>query len=61
MGHLADMNMNWFTHLWTAWGLALMFLIGGLRLVGHGLLPFIDTKAGQHTVTLARRRMGHDE
>tara|TARA_B100000459_G_scaffold75423_1_gene42005 strand:+ start:61 stop:300 length:240 start_codon:yes stop_codon:yes gene_type:complete len=61
MGHLNDVDMNWFAHLITAWGMAAMFLFGSVRLLVHGLLPFIDVKAGQNTVANVRRRMGHDE
>ena len=39
----------------------LLLLIGGVRLLIHGLLPFVDTEAGQRTVTKARRRMGHED
>tara|TARA_B100000900_G_scaffold115999_1_gene97630 strand:- start:1577 stop:1816 length:240 start_codon:yes stop_codon:yes gene_type:complete len=61
MGHLNDVGMNWFAHLITAWGMAAMFLLGSVRLLVHGLLPFVDVKAGQNTVANVRRRMGHGE
>jgi len=61
MGHLNDVNMNWFTHLFTAWSMAAMFLFGSVRLLVHGVLPFVDDKAGQNTVARVRRRMGHDD
>ena len=41
--------------------MAFVFLFGGMRLLVHGLLPFVDTEAGQRTVSTARRRMGHEE
>jgi hypothetical protein len=41
--------------------MAAMFLLGSVRLLVHGLLPFVDVKAGQNTVANVRRRMGHDE
>ena len=61
MGHLNDVNMNWFTHLFTAWSMAAMFLLGSVRLLVHGVLPFVDDKAGQNTVARVRRRMGYDD
>jgi len=61
MGHLDDVNMSWFAHLRTAWGMAAVFFIGSIRLLVHGILPFVDDKAGQTTVAKARTRMGHDD
>ncbi len=61
MGHLEDVGKGWFSHLKGAWGMAFVFLFGGMRLLVHGLLPFVDTEAGQRTVSTARRRMGHEE
>lgn len=61
MGHLADVGMSYFGHMRTAWGMAFVFLLGALRLVVHGILPNVDTMAGQTTVAKARQRMGHDD
>jgi hypothetical protein len=61
MGHLEDVGMGYFAHLKTAWGMAFLLLFGGVRLLIHGLLPFVDTEAGQRTVTKARRRMGYED
>ncbi|DAC36679.1 MAG: hypothetical protein CMA08_04495 [Euryarchaeota archaeon] len=61
MGHLEDVNMTWFAHLRTAWGMAIVFFIGSVRLLVHGILPFVDDKAGQTTVANVRKRMGHND
>ena len=61
MGHLDDVGMGYFAHLRTAWGMAILLMFGGMRLLVHGALPFFDIEAGQQTVTRARRRMGYDD
>ncbi|MEC8625981.1 MAG: DUF6356 family protein [Candidatus Thermoplasmatota archaeon] len=44
MGHLEDVGMGYFAHLKTAWGMAFLLLFGGVRLLTHGLLPFLTSK-----------------
>jgi hypothetical protein len=50
MGHLADIDKSYFSHLLGAWKMAFWFILGGFRLIVHGILPNIDTKAGQDIV-----------
>mgnify|MGYP006169379257 CR=1 FL=1 len=50
MGHLADTNNSYFSHLIGAWKMAFWFILGGFRLIIHGVLPNFDTNAGQKTV-----------
>ena len=50
MGHLADINKSYFTHLVGAWKMACWFALGAERLIIHGLLPNVDVEAGQKTV-----------
>jgi hypothetical protein len=50
MGHLKDINKSYFAHLIGAWKMAFWFFLGSLRLIIHGLIPNLDTQAGQNTV-----------
>ncbi|MBT4058966.1 MAG: hypothetical protein HOE69_01490 [Euryarchaeota archaeon] len=50
MGHLADIDKSYISHLLGAWKMAFWFTFGGFRLIVHGVLPNFDTKAGQDTV-----------
>jgi len=50
MGHLADINKSYFSHLIGAWKMAFWFTLGGVRLIIHGLIPNFDIRAGQDTV-----------
>ena len=50
MGHLADINKSYFSHLIGAWKMAFWFTLGGFRLIIHGLIPNFDTEAGKNTV-----------
>tara|TARA_X000001036_G_scaffold93195_1_gene85710 strand:- start:11946 stop:12161 length:216 start_codon:yes stop_codon:yes gene_type:complete len=50
MGHLKDINKSYFSHLIGAWKMAFWFILGGFRLIIHGLIPNLDTEAGQDTV-----------
>ena len=50
MGHLSDTNNSYFSHLRGAWAMAFWFILGGFRLIIHGVIPNFDTEAGQDTV-----------
>ena len=50
MGHLADINKSYFSHLFGAWKMAFWFTLGGFRLIIHGIIPNFDIRAGQDTV-----------
>ncbi len=50
MGHLADINKSYISHLIGAWKMAFWFSLGGIRLIIHGLIPNFDVDAGQDTV-----------
>ena len=50
MGHLADIDKSYFSHLVGAWTMAFWFALGAVRLIIHGLLPNVDVQAGQKTV-----------
>ena len=50
MGHLADIDKSYFSHLLGAWKMAFWFTLGAFRLIIHGLIPNFDTEAGQDTV-----------
>lgn len=60
MGHLRDVGMTWPSHLIRAWTISIVFLLGALRLLLHGLLPWMDQEAGQRTLHHAARLMGED-
>lgn len=50
MGHLADINKSYLSHLIGAWKIAFWFALGSIRLIIHGFLPNFDEHAGQDTV-----------
>lgn len=50
MGHLADINKSYFSHMLGAWKMAFWFAFGAFRLILHGILPNFDQHAGQNTV-----------
>ncbi|MBL6744166.1 MAG: hypothetical protein ISP83_07290 [Candidatus Poseidonia sp.] len=50
MGHLADINKSYFSHLVGAWKMAFWFALGSVRLIIHGIIPDVDQHAGQRTV-----------
>jgi hypothetical protein len=50
MGHLADIDKSYFSHLVGAWKMAFWFALGSVRLILHGFLPNVDVDAGQKTV-----------
>lgn len=50
MGHLADIDKSYFSHLVGAWKMAFWFALGSVRLIVHGILPNFDEDAGQKTV-----------
>lgn len=57
MGHLKDVNMSYLGHLKFAWVAAFWFALGAVRLIIHGILPNVDTKAGQNTANRITRKI----
>lgn len=49
MGHLADIEKGYFSHLFGAWKFAVIFFFGAIRCVIHGLIPNFDTECAQET------------
>mgnify|MGYP006088555267 FL=1 len=49
MSHLKEIGKGYFSHLFGAWKMAVIFLIGAVRCVFHGLIPNMDTKCAQNT------------
>ena len=49
MGHLKDVKMNYFTHLFGAWKFTIIFIFGAFRCFIHGLIPNVDTECAQNT------------
>jgi hypothetical protein len=49
MGHLKDIGKGYFAHLFDAWKMSFIFLIGAVRCIFHGLIPNMDTKCAQNT------------
>lgn len=47
--HPKAVGKNWFTHLLGAWKMALIFQLGAIRCIVHGLIPDIDTECAQQT------------
>jgi len=60
MGHLQDVGMSWPSHLVRAWAIAAVFLFGAVRLLLHGLLPWMDQEAGRRTLHSAAGLLGED-
>jgi hypothetical protein len=49
MGHLADVEKGYFSHLIGAWKYAAIFFIGSIRCIIHGVIPAVDTECAQST------------
>lgn len=49
MSHLKEIGKGYFSHLFGAWKMAVIFLIGAVRCIFHGLIPNMDTKCAQNT------------
>jgi len=48
MGHLKDVGMGYFEHLYGAYKLAFRFLFGTVQLLIHGLIPSLFVDAGKN-------------
>jgi len=49
MGHLADVEKGYFSHLIGAWKMAAIFFIGSIRCIIHGFIPAVDAECAQST------------
>jgi hypothetical protein len=49
MSHLKEINKGYFSHLFGAWKMAGIFLVGAIRCIIHGLIPDLDTTCAQDT------------
>ncbi|MDE0557088.1 MAG: DUF6356 family protein [Candidatus Poseidoniaceae archaeon] len=49
MGHLADVEKGYLSHLIGAWKMAAIFFIGSIRCIIHGVIPAVDTECAQST------------
>jgi hypothetical protein len=50
MDHLKDIGKTYFQHLRQAGVMSFWFVLGGLRLLVHGIFPNFDSKCGYSTV-----------
>ena len=49
MGHLKEINKGYFSHLFGAWKMAGVFILGAIRCIIHGIIPDVDTTCAQDT------------
>ena len=55
MGHLKDVGMGYFEHLYGAYKLAFRFLFGTVQLLIHGLIPSFFVDAGKNASDAYKR------